>query len=124
MASDIRIGGQHYSANGVRPNIRRGVLVNNIEEVISTVTLQGTEFELPTLGEADDNRLVNTVDINFTIPSSEIGKTAAAVLWYDGLGIGLGTIIGRTDLVSTQAIDAEGVIRLSTGQARIRFVAA
>jgi hypothetical protein len=117
MADSLERAGKNYALNGIRTQIREGILATTADSSLSTVSLAGTEFETETLDLQGDDVLENITAIEFTIGAGAVGNTAAKIIWRDASGRN----VAKTDLETTLLLDTEGTVRLATGQVTITF---
>ncbi len=120
MADRLERRGQFHALKGIAPEIKGARLLEAGNSSIgSSVTLDGTEFDTKgDSGTPGENILTNTENIDFSLSSSDIGKTAAKVSWRDGDN----NVLITTNLDETQLVDAEGTFRLSTGDVEITWL--
>jgi hypothetical protein len=117
MADSLERAGKNYALNGIRTQIREGILATTADGSLSTVALAGTEFETAVLDSQGDDVLENNTAIEFTIGAGSVGSTAVKIIWRDASG----RIIAKTDLETTLLLDTEGTVRLATGEIAITF---
>lgn len=117
MADILYPRGQYYFLQGARTNLREVDLVTSTDVVIATVSLAGTEFETEDPSTFSDNDpLFNNTVIDFTIEASDIGLTAAGLIFKDATDVD----VCRADLETTQTLDTEGTFRFAAGTINLR----